>query len=258
MEHPAQTGAGVEREITLVICSDSPAALADRIADLRAFSMYSLDSGDICAIRDVYFDTEDRLLGQGRWSLRTREIGENRFITAKGPSTRLDGGGVERSEWELPWSHEALKAVLEAIPCLGPRRALDDHPAISDPAAALAAIGLSPVQRRTTKRRARNIRTDQSSPIVAELVVDEVTYELSCGPILHYEVEIEAKQGGDASDITFIAAALREMYAEDLMPWKLGKLATGIVVERLLAQEGPEGFVRDGRLTPLAYERIST
>jgi inorganic triphosphatase YgiF len=258
MAERAQTGPGVEREITLVICSDSRETTADRIADLAAIDGYCLIHHDAYTIRDVYFDTRDRMLSKGRWSLRIREIDEDRLITVKGPGMPVDGEGLERSELELPWSQAALKTALDSVPCLpSPYQDSGNRLAFPDPLSALAAAGFSPVQRRTTVRRPRDVRTDQGSSVVAELVVDMVRYELAPVPILHYEVEIEAKAPQPAQEMERVASALLKAYGEALLPWKLGKLATGFLMEELLAREGVGGCVRDGRLTRAAYERIS-
>lgn len=251
MADRAETEAGIEREIKLVVFSGK---VADRIARLTTLAGYCLVRGDAFAMRDTYFDTQDRGLGSTGWSLRIREIGDQRLINVKGPTKQTDWGGVERWELELPWSRTALATAMESLPCLGSMNEGSDD--LADPLIALASAGLSVIQTRTTVRRPRDVRTDPEAPIIAELVVDLVKYELPGMPVLHHEVEIEAGSSHPAQDLERMASALLDAYGDALQPWKFGKLATGFMAEELLAREGVEGFLRDGSLTREAYERM--
>jgi hypothetical protein len=184
-------------------------------------------------------------------------MGRDRLIAVKGPGTLMDWGGVERTELELPWSQEAFKDALNMVSRLSSSHvSYGPHCDLSDPLSVLASVGLSPIQRRTTARRPREIRVDPTTPILAELVIDIVQYEFAAMTIFHDEIEIEAESYDATKVIERVASALLEAYGNALLPWKHGKLAFGLVVEELLAGEESGGLIRKGRFTREAYEKI--
>ena len=111
----ANSPADHETELTLVICSEEPTVLCNKVAALQEIGDFALIAGPPLTVHDTYFDTEDQTLRRKSWALRIRIVGEKRLITAKGPATVLDSGIVSRTEIEREWSRSAmieLRALL--------------------------------------------------------------------------------------------------------------------------------------------------
>jgi len=257
MSDRAEYPGNLEQEATLVICSDDPEVVEDRIVALTYLGGFGISHRDALAIRDLYFDSRSRALGKEGWALRIRQVEGDWFIALKGRSRFTEWGGLERQELELPWSGKAWDTVMGRIPSsVSPRPGRADGMDLTDPVAAMQAAGFDLIQKRTTHRRPRDVRNSDSGRIVAEMVVDSVVYQISSIRIDHSEVEIEAKAPDAAQQIERIVSALLERYGNALLPWKLGKLATGLAIKEILARETVEGLIVNGRLTRAAYERI--
>lgn len=235
-----------EIESALLICADDARAIADRIAQLARLGDYRLLSQPDEQLHDVHFDTPDRALAAHRFAFRARTKNGKRLLTLKGEAHSTDWGGVKRTELEVPWSRDGWNAVASQLQ--QSHITLDTPPNFDDePTTALRHMEFIVVQSRATHRRVRNIvARDRSSRdrrdadnLLAELAIDAVTYQFDQRIVRLYEIEIEAKSA-DASDVLRrCVASLTAMYGTTLRHWPHGKLATGLMLERLL---------RDGQL----------
>ena len=107
----------LEREATLLICSDRPETVYQEIAGLTAVGPYKLILGEPQLLEDHYFDTPDLKLTAKKWGLRLRLIGADPWITLKGPARETKWGGRERAEIEGRWSRTILARVeAELLP----------------------------------------------------------------------------------------------------------------------------------------------
>jgi inorganic triphosphatase YgiF len=245
-----------ETEVTLLICSEKPRALADEIARLRRIGFFRLGPTSSMTIRDLYLDTDSGTLSKNRWALRLRTVGARRSITLKGPSRSSGRGDARRLELESPWSHEAIQKIRDEL--AGRGMPLDEvvyhH---DDPERTLASLGLQPLQRRKMVRRKRSILGAHDRPGNDELMVDAVSFLFSDTPILHWELEIETGAGEAFDSAEAISQELLDMYEPALQRWNYGKLGTGMVLEKLIRSGSIQPFVReDGSLKPAAYEAV--
>jgi len=190
---------------------------------------------------------------------------------------------VERGEREVPWSPAALRELLAGIretgvslPASGEPRSRggghgtdtsgenesSTHPrdgAAADPVSVARRMGLRVLQDRETLRRPSSVRTGSEGRMLAELVVDRVAFRPSGGPVLHYEVEVEAANAGGKDTVQGVVSALAERYGRRLRPWDHPKLATGEAL-RVLADRGSLERVLDARRTllPEAYDELES
>ncbi|HKZ03939.1 MAG TPA: CYTH domain-containing protein [Methylomirabilota bacterium] len=243
-----------EREAKLVVTGERPPVVAGEIAGLTRLGGRALRDGGAAAIRDVYLDTPAGALRARGDSLRVRVQNGRPFLTLKGPGRSVGPGVIERDELETPWSPEAYARCLDILATRG----ISLRPAApgADPVDALLAAGLSRAQERETHRRLRYADGGAGRP-VAELAVDEVTYRLAAGAVGHHEVEIEAKAPAGADFLPLAVTELQARFGSALTPWRHGKLATGLAIERLLASPGGAAMVVDGHLTPAAYPPLA-
>ncbi len=244
--------AKVELEAKLAIVSERAATIADAISRLSEVGAYKLLPRPEVTVRDIYLDTEDGRLLDRRLNLRIRLVASDAFITVKGRD-KSTARGMEREEYEAPWSGAALEQGLSMLNGLGV--ALPDPPPEfgNDPLAVMARMGFRPIQERETCRRARAVvRAGLNTP-VAELAVDAVEFCLSGGSVRHYEVEVELEEAGEATVIGEVVAELTSRWPE-LRPWPYSKVATGSAVEALLRQ----GRLPLSSLAPEAYGLIAT
>jgi inorganic triphosphatase YgiF len=253
---------GQPREIEgvlLVRASDQQAA-GERVAALEAVDRFDLRRRPAQRIRDVYLDTGDGALAGARVAFRVRELDGRPLLTFKADPVR-SGLAAERLELEAPWSAQALQAILEELRRRGVE--LPDPPegaGAGEPLADLAALGLRPTQTRETTRTPRDVveRDDRGAGPVAELTLDDVTYQLPAGRVRLLEVEVEAKGLGGMETVQAVLGALAEAFPDDLRPWPYGKLATGRAVERLLAEGRLEGLLdTGGRVRPAAHDLLA-
>jgi hypothetical protein len=210
-------------------------------------------------LHDRYLDTPDGQLAARHVALRLREIGQTRLLALKSGDEETDGVS-SRFELEAPWSGGALAAVLERLRWQGvdlPGAAAEDSASIDasgDPVAVCNAIGLHVVQDRHTRRQPRDVLPPlASSPEdrIAELAVDAVRYHLDDSRVRIFEVEVEAKGGGDAIGVARVLLALDQRFPGRLRAWPHSKLATGFALRDLLARGeltshlGPDGVLGD-------------
>lgn len=249
--------AGREVELSLVITAPDPENILQRLKRLRQVGPYVLRAQGAEQIVDRYFDTRDRALRKQGLALRLRFVNGTTLIGLKGPRRRSSTRTEDRLERERPYSAEAVDEIGRRI---GLRRgarpaAVDD----GDPDAVLEArLGVRLIQRRETVRLIRDVldSRDLAGPVLAEVALDRVQFEIDGRAVRHYEIEIEAKRTGRGTRaVREIAAELLSRYPE-LADWPYGKLPTGKTIERLLAAGELEELGPDGTLTERAYEQI--
>jgi inorganic triphosphatase YgiF len=253
-EHPIP----LEREATLLICSDRPETVYREIASLTAIGAYKLVPGKPQLLEDYYFDTPDGKLSARKWGLRLRWIGPNLWITLKGPSKQTEWGGRERAEIEALWSKTSVAEVEAELSRQGIE--MDFHGEDlehSDPMEVMKSAGLVVIQRRDTRRAASAVISGTDGLVQAELAADSVTYFFPETQILHYEVEIESKGANGHTAAAAIAEYLQAEYSPELKRWCHDKLATGWAIRELLIRGSFEGLLDvNNRLKSAAYDRI--
>ncbi|MDR7486641.1 MAG: CYTH domain-containing protein [Armatimonadota bacterium] len=249
---------GVEHEVTLVIASDVPEAVAERLADLTDLAGYRLLAPQTHAIQDVHFDTADRALEARDLALRLRVIDGQRWISVKGPPRPLPGGGVARPEFERPWSPDAFVAVLGALAGAGVTLPAGAPQAAGlDAREGMLAAGLEVIQDRETRRVARTVVAGKGEPPLAQVAVDAVVFHLRGVDVRHHEVEIEVASEAGREVLPPLAGALLRQFGPALRVGLQSKLAIGRALDCLLRQ-GVLWDVLDGRghLTPGGYDRL--
>lgn len=255
----ANSRSQAESEITFVVCAEHPRQVLERIGGLTAIGGCRIERAGSLHIHDSYFDTAGRLLRRGHWALRIREIGSERLITLKGPETRTLWGGVKRTEFEAPWSHEARRVIVaglagDQIALHGDLNGLE----MTLPADMLARLGLEKIQDRQTFRQVLEIMPEsvEKGISLAEMDLDAVIYSFHDRKIRHYEIEIEARAEENQDLLTIVVEELRAAYGSLLRKWDHGKLATGLAIEELLAAGCLVIREKDGELMPRDYEEI--
>lgn len=248
----------LERETTLLICSHTPEAVCQKISSLTVMGGYKLVPGEPQLLEDHYFDTPDAKLKARKWGLRLRRIGNELWITLKGPAKQTEWGGRERVEIEALWSKEALAGVAKELFSHGIEMNFDGKDLKrSDPMDAMMLSGLVVIQRRDTRRVASAVISGTDGMVQAELAVDSVTYYFSQAEIHHYEVEIETKGAEGPKAAVAIAEYLLTSYNEEFRRWDHDKLATGLAIRELLAGGSLGGLLdSNNNLKSAAYDRI--
>ncbi len=257
---PEDAHSFIEQEITLAVTAPDPVMVCDNIASLTRLGAFSIANREPRNIRDTYWDTPDRELSAIGWALRLREQGHNRLLALKGPSRPGSHGLTAREETEGPWTPDLMKHIREALQHNGIVSKPDLAPCpIQSPEHALADMGLRTIQERFTSRKVRIIAdTPSSQRAFAHMVLDRVTYILGHGPVLHYEIEVEALNGERAEENAEQAVNhLAHMFPGQLLQWEPSKLATGLALQELDRQGRLFGLLVDGRLTAEAYEAIA-
>lgn len=251
----------VEIEATLAICSEAPEQIANEIADLSAMGPYQLRPRPELAIHDVYVDRADHALRSRGLGMRVRLVDGSQLVTLKGRPEEVVGGGRRREEIELVWSKETLNSVVARVADVGlvlvPPQEVKHW---NDPLAVLAQMGFVTEQTRNTKRRPRDvILGGNSTSVLAELVVDSVSYRFHFGEVRHHEVEVEAKGEGGVVAMQVISEGLLSRWPRILRVWDHGKRSTGQAVEELIAERGTKGLITDtGDLLPEAYDFLAS
>jgi inorganic triphosphatase YgiF len=244
----------LEREATLLICSDRPETVYQEIASLTAVGAYKLVSGKTRLLEDYYFDTPDAKLRAKKWGLRLRRIGTDLWITLKGPSKQTEWGGRERAEIEAIWSKTSVVEVEAELSRQGIEMDLSgedlEH---SDPMEVMTSAGLVVIQRRDTRRASSAVISGTDGMVQAELDADAVTYFCPETEILHYEVEIESKGPNGPTAVEAIAEYLLAEYSPELKRWRHDKLAAGWAIKELLTAGSLDV---NNRLKSAAYDRI--
>lgn len=249
-----------ESEVALIIISRQPEEVVARLVDLSSIPGYHLLPRDSLRMRDLYFDTQDRAFESQKLALRVREIGAKNWLAMKGPSKKMDWGGVERLEIEQPWSQDAMTKVVKALADRGietvKQWCFSEH---GHPRQVLQDFGFQVIQDRETHRHVRNVvrLAEAADPALAELVIDTVVYHLGDRAIRHYEVEIESKADTGVSVILPITDGLSAELGQVLQRWDHSKLAIGFALEKLLNRGDLDGMIApNGNLEPAAYDKI--
>ena len=249
----------IECEVTLIINSKTPQSIVNQISLLRSIGEYRLVPQVSETIHDLYFDTPDRQLQNQLLALRIRRIGARLLITLKDQALPSDWGGVERSEIELPWSHEALIRCIGVLIDKGieiqHRESDFDHVC---PSNVMQTQNLVIVQDRKTHRQVRHIISNQgSSPLLAELVIDRVTYCIRDLEIQHHEIEIETKVNHSPLGLRRLVEDLVTMCKPTLREWPHSKVAVGKAIEMLLNDGVLKNLIGcNNSLLPTAYDKI--
>jgi hypothetical protein len=244
----------LESEVTLVVTNKGE-DIAKDIAGLTSIIEYDLKPQPIQRIHDTYYDTDQGSLRRRKIGLRIRRIHRHLLVTIKSNPQSLEAKGVQRIEFEAPWSQESLVMIqrtLRHTQAKGQARYSRHLPSDT-----LASMGLGVVQERITRRLVRDIfRHDRpDSTPVAELDIDSVTYPGN-PKVRIFEVEIEAKARGSVTRIQEIAEALQSIYPGFLREWPYGKLATGMAIQRLLKSRILQNYLDHGRLKSEAFPVI--
>jgi hypothetical protein len=186
------------------------------------------------------------------------------LVTVKGRGAAGAEGERHRSEWERPWSRGLAAELAEALRRSGAPAAASEtagRVAGDDPALALAEAGFAVIQDRFTLRRRRTVlKPDAPERGLGELALDEVRYELAVGAVRHLEVEIEVADGVEPAELRALVTLLDGRWPGTIRRWEHGKLATGLALERLLADTAPGARRRlltaGGALAKAAYARL--
>ena len=251
--------AGREVELSLVITADDPESVLRRLARLREVGSYVLHARGSDRIVDHYFDTPDGALRKQGLALRLRMLDGATLIGLKGPRRSASTRTEDRLELEGPFSSEAVEEVARRIGGGRPVAGSTDVDSADPDAILEAALGVGLIQRRETVRLLRDVADarEPSGPVLAELALDRVRFEVGSREVRHYEIEIEAKRTGrGTSAARAIAAELVTRHPDELAEWPYGKLPTGKAIEQLLADGKLAELGPDGALTFRAYEQI--
>lgn len=250
---------GREIEAALMICTDAPQAVEQRLADLQTLAEFRLLPRATETIADTYFDTTDRSLRTRLISLRVRRLNGTPLLTLKADSHPAPVG-EDRLEIESSWSPSALQNVVSELRNRGVNVPVSPGELHStDPREVMASLGLEEVQARVTRRMPRDVlaRGPETQPL-AELAIDAVTYRFRDARVRLFEVEVEAKGKGDASTVERITESLHGEFPAQLRLWPYGKLPTGKAIQELLADGKLDDLIgEDDVLRPAAYEQIA-
>jgi inorganic triphosphatase YgiF len=251
--------AGREVEVSLVIAAEDPEKVLRRVAKLRELAGYRLHPRGSEHIVDSYFDTPSGALRKQGWALRLRAIGGATLIGLKGPQRERSTHTEDRFERERPFALDALEEIRRRTQLAG-RAAHAEAAQKAGPAELLEAqLGVGLIQRRETTRLVRDVADSRepSGPVLAEMVLDRVRFEIEHRTVRHYEVEIEAKRTGRGTKaVRDISTELNTRYDDELVKWSYGKLPTGRAIEELLLRGLLDGIGPDGALTPRGYEQL--
>lgn len=249
----------MELETKLVIRSHDPRRVIDNIVARADIGGFPLGPAENRKIHDVYVDTESLDLAASYSVLRIRCEGTDVLITFKGPSSRSEDGFSERTEIELPWSEESLAEVMDVVP---ERTNVRFHEQLTgpftNPMETLSRLGFKTIQDRITERFGRlvyNTRDGMDEPM-AELDCDSVTYRFSGVSVRHHEIEVELFGSVKTKDADKFVRALIAEYQDEITPWPLGKVTTGVELEKLFREGKLDSFVADGQLVPEVYEEL--
>lgn len=247
----------IESELTLLVSSDDPDVMLSKIGDMVSIDDYILGPVGSFLISDYYFDTPKGELSRQKWALRVRREGEHVWITIKGPSRESDGGILERTEMELPWSPKAF-ATLSSLPVtqslsVSPFQKIETQ---GDALETFINAGLIVIQKRETRRVIKHIRHMMKNQVIAELALDRVIYHIDGKALRHYEIEIESKGKEAASVLQHIAEYLLRLYPDELRKWPHTKFATGRAIQALLNEESFENTLGLNDLKSESYGLI--
>jgi inorganic triphosphatase YgiF len=249
--------AQLELEAKLAIISASPTVTADAIARLTQLDEFLLKHGQIKLIRDRYLDTSDLSLGSRYVVLRIRECGGQTLLTVKGPD-KLTPHGLERLEFEAPWSGEALALSFEKLAQLGVDLKPFGTASKGDPLVVAEELGFHVTHNRRTERRSRDVvSASEPGSLLAELAIDATSYQVGSVSVRHHEIEVELRATTGRHVLSQITESLLAQWSQ-LRPWPYPKIATGQAIEALVSQHRlPTGGQDPMELGPTEYAMIS-
>ena len=228
--HPAaEVGAPREGEEIEVKLAAGERAVLDELAALDRVAGFALRPAPTQEIRDRYWDTPDGRLGARGISLRIRDQGGVRRLTAKGPGT-IERGLARHPELELAADAAGWAAIRRHLEHSG--IALATAPVDGAEASAwLAAAGLELTQDRRTTRRV--LLASRRGWDVAELALDVTTYRLGLYDVVFCEIEVESL-ADETRDVLAIGEALRERFGGRVAASEQNKYARGLDLARRL------------------------
>jgi inorganic triphosphatase YgiF len=248
-----------ESEITFVVCADHPRQVLEQIGRMTSIGGLRVEGVGSLQIRDCYFDTAGRVLQGSHWALRIRKIRSECFIALKGPEAETPWGGVKRTEFEEPWSQEALRVTVAELAGhhIGLPGGLTGFDATL-PEDVLARLGLEKIQDRQTLRQVLEIMAKSvlNGSSLVEVDLDTVIYSFHNRKIRHHEVEIEARAEENQDLLTIVVEELIAAHGSLVRRWDHSKLATGLAIEELLATGCLVIPEKDRELVPGDYEKI--
>jgi hypothetical protein len=242
---PEMNSNDIELETGLVIiCSNDLdcKAIADKIRKLPPIAQYEFQKEKELHITDIYMDRNLTLADRG-YALRFRKVEQTLSsektqykFTLKGPSKGL-GYAQERLEIEKDWSYASLKILTSELERLGIPIKITEPGDENDPISLMKGNGFKVIQNREVKRKTIEVRSTKKNDIVAELDIDYVSCSICDNQqVGYYNIEIEAKGSGDASDLSTLVAGLKDYkgIGECLKIWPYSKLATIKTIEELI------------------------
>ncbi len=246
-----------ESETTLVVASENPEIILNRIGAICSISDYRLLPGGTFTVNDHYFDNPSLDLLSRKWALRIRQVDEHSWIAVKGPSRETGLGVLERAEIELAWSRDAFDKLSHLLARHGLLISELQERRISDnPIKALRDASLMLIQERQTVRTIRHVQSTSNDLVLAELALDQVIYHFESRTLRHHEIEIEFKSREAHSAVQFITQYLLGLFPNELRKWRYGKLATGQAIEALVGEESFEQSLSNDCLNPASYVLI--
>ena len=173
----------MEVEITLVVATPNPKALADEIAGFQSVCSYRLANRQTLHLRDIYLDTPEKVLQEHRMAMRLRTGDSETKITVKGPAEYTPSGAVSRFEFEKPWSKTAFDRLTQVLREHSHATSGISFPQLEEsthdfegyePLDLMLQIGWNIIQDRKTHRRLRDVSLDQDAEccLLAEFAVD--------------------------------------------------------------------------------------
>lgn len=250
----------LETETTLVIASEDPVSVRRRISQLSFLRGFKLAKADDRSLRDVYFDSIGRTLSSKRIAFRLRETSGETIIGLKGEPQISDSGSIERVEIELDWNLNSWKQFLELL------SQADVHPSFSPitfdpdrPVETITKSEFSILQERSTQRIVRNVMSmEPGGPILSEMVLDDVSFQVGKLIIHHHEVEVELKSEDGRSSVAAAIDGLMNEMGSELRIWYHSKLTTGqAIVDLILNGQLKPLISSDHSLLPEAYNLIN-
>lgn len=243
----------------MVICSENPEDVADRISEITLVSDYRLIHYSTISIRDVYWDNSEGTLRRKRISLRLRKIDNNLLVTIKGGGKLTDWGGVERLEIEVPWSPDGFYRIIDELKSNSIDLPLNiNNFDTENPAETLVNLGFNPIQDRETNRKIKNITLNKNSEVLAELAIDTVFYKVKDQIVRHFEIEIESKHKNGTEAVKKVLANFSEMFGSLLRIWTFSKLSTGLALEQLSQDKPKEKYFNIRNcILPETYNKIT-
>jgi inorganic triphosphatase YgiF len=248
-----------ELEVKFVIISQNPDRFLQKISNLKKIGNLKLAEKGKIRIRDIYFEKTPGLLQQEKIALRIRQTKEKYYITLKGKSNIYSSGAIRRLEIEELWNQKSLGIILEELSRAGIELNTQNtafHK--NNPIQTLEETGLTVLQDRESIRQAFDVFSNENpDETLAEMVIDTVDFHFKGQALRHHEIEIELTSPENVSAFTDSIQFFKEEFPTDLQVWTYSKLETGLALEKLYQDRGPNKFSdKDGNITPEAYQLI--